>query len=260
MVSYADFHRIPARRQRAIEQKLHPFLCVPRNVKIYLDNGAFYFLGRAGKMPKKEYEEFVDQAQPDWYPIPQDFIPTPRMTAKEQKQCFTRTMRVNRAYQNDGYVPVIHIGQFLEKYTAAIRVDERLSAKQAIALGGIVPNLLRSPKAIPYPKILESLSHVRQEFADQKIHLFGVGGTATLHLAALLGMDSVDSSGWRNRAARGIIQLPGRGDRMVADLGSWRGRKPSQEEWETLAACRCPACQNFKLAGLKAKKPSQIKK
>ena len=35
-----------------------------------------------------------------------------------------------------------------------------------------------------------------------------------------MGVDSVDSSGWRNRAPRGIMQLPGSGDRMVAELGS----------------------------------------
>ena len=72
-------------------------------------------------------------------------------------------------------------------------------------LGGIVPNLLRSPKAVPYQEILDSLRHVRQTFANKEIHVFGMGGTATLHLAILLGMDSVDSSGWRNRAARGIV-------------------------------------------------------
>jgi 7-cyano-7-deazaguanine tRNA-ribosyltransferase len=58
-----------------------------------------------------------------------------------------------------------------------------------------------------------------------------------------LGVDSVDSSGWRNRAARGLIQLPGTGDRMVANLGKWRGRKLSRSEWQVLATCSCPACR-----------------
>jgi 7-cyano-7-deazaguanine tRNA-ribosyltransferase len=81
-----------------------------------------------------------------------------------------------------------------------------------------------------------------------------VGGTATLHLAALLGFDSVDSSGWRNRAARGIVQLPGCGERLVADLGNWRGREPSTDEWGILAKCKCPACKKFGSDGLKASK------
>ena len=65
-------------------------------------------------------------------------------------------------------------------------------------------------------------------------------------------MDSVDSSGWRNRAARGIVQLPGSGDRLVSDLGKWRGREPTAAEWEILTACPCPACQRSGLDGLRA--------
>ena len=252
MVSYADFHQSPAQRRKAIEHGLHAHLGIPKSVKIYLDNGAFYFLNHEGRTPKKEYEEFVEKAKPDWWPIPQDFIPTPQMTMNEQRQCFARTMRVNHAYEHDGFVPVIHISQFLEKYTAAIKGNEKLSGKTAIALGGIVPNLLRSSKAISYTEILQSLWHVRKVFADKKIHVFGIGGTSTLHLAALLEMDSVDSSGWRNRAARGLIQLPGSGDRMVANLGSWRGKELSYEEQGLLTLCKCPACRKYGLEGLKA--------
>lgn len=252
MVSYADFHRMPAQRRKAMEYGLHAHLGIPKKVKIYLDNGAFYFLSHEGQTPRKEYEEFVEKARPDWWPIPQDFIPTPQMTKEEQRRCFQRTMKVNRVYEHDGFVPVIHISQFLEKYTAAIRRNKKLANKSAIAFGAIVPNLLRSSKAIPHDEILQSLKHVRQVFADKKIHVFGIGGTATLHLAALLGMDSVDSSGWRNRAARGIVQLPGSGDRMIAELGSWRGRKPSEEEWEILKFCKCPACHKYGIEGLKA--------
>lgn len=254
MVSYAEFHQAPAQRRKAMELGLREYLGVPPRIKIYLDNGAFYFLGRDGETPRGEYEEFVAQSRPDWYPIPQDFIPSPQMTLAEQRRCFQRTMRVNRAYQHDGFVPVIHTGKFLEKYTAALLESEQLVGKESLALGAIVPNLLRSPKAAPYAEILDGLIHVRRVFADKRLHVFGIGGTATLHLAALLEMDSVDSSGWRNRAARGLVQLPGSGDRMVAELGSWRGRAPSREEWEMLEACHCPACRQFGIAGLKAKK------
>jgi hypothetical protein len=252
MVSYADFHRMQPRRRQAMEQGLHGYLGIPRHLKIYLDNGAFYFLNRTGRTPKEPYEEFVAQTKPNWWPIPQDFIPTPTMTVREQQRCFMRTMEMNLTYQHDGYVPVIHISRFLAEYTVAIQRQQGLSSKPAIALGGIVPNLLRAPKAIPYHVILESLRHVRQTFTDKQLHVFGLGGTATLHLAALLGMDSVDSSGWRNRAARGIVQLPGSGDRMVANLGSWRGRTPDLHEWQTLATCQCPTCQQFGIEGLKA--------
>ncbi|MEO2005903.1 MAG: hypothetical protein ABGY41_17605 [Candidatus Poribacteria bacterium] len=64
----------------------------------------------------------------------------------------------------------------------------------------------------------------------------------------------MDSSGWRNRAARGIIQLPGSGDRMIQDLGSWRGRKLSAAEESVLEGCACPACTEFGRDGLMARK------
>lgn len=254
MISYADFHRQPAQRRKAMDVGLREHLGIPTHIKIYLDNGAFYFLNHEGGTPRKEYEAFVAQAKPDWWPIPQDFIPTPQMSKAEQQRCFARTMRINRAYRHDGFVPVVHIGQYLEKYTSALRADEQLSSKPSIAFGAIVPNLLRSPQAVSYTKILDSLIHVREVFTDKRIHVFGIGGTATLHLAALLRMDSVDSSGWRNRAARGIVQLPGSGDRVAAELGSWKGRRPNEQEWEKLEACRCPACQQYGMEGLKADK------
>jgi len=71
---------------------------------------------------------------------------------------------------------------------------------------------------------------------------------------ALLGINSADSSGWRNRAARGIVQFPGCGERLVADLGNWRGRRSSNTEWKTLRACQRPACLLHSLKGLKANK------
>ncbi|MBE9125374.1 MULTISPECIES: hypothetical protein [unclassified Coleofasciculus] len=254
MISYADFHKMPNRRRWAMEQGIHKYLGIPEGVQVYLDNGAFYFVTREGETPVKEYEEFVEQAKPDWFPIPQDFIPTPKMSRDDQERCFYRTMEMNLNYQHGSYVPVIHISNFLEDYVDQMKKHQPLLNKPYIALGGIVPNLLRATKAMPYKKILESLHHVRKEFKSQKLHVFGIGGTATLHLAALLNIDSVDSSGWRNRAARGMIQLPGTGERIVAPLGKWRGRAVNQEEEKKLKECLCPACQKYGLDGLKASK------
>jgi 7-cyano-7-deazaguanine tRNA-ribosyltransferase len=194
----------------------------------------------------------VSQAKPDWWPIPRDYIPTPRMTIEEQRGRLRQTMDVNLAYSRDGYVPVIHVSQLIDEYIAEVRSHDGLLAKPAIAVGGLVPQLLRAVQARPYQEILDNVFQVRRTFGGKKLHLFGIGGTATLHLAALVGVDSVDSTGWRNRAARGIVQLPGSGDRSVADLGKWRGRPPNPAEWETLRSCSCPACQSDGLDGLKS--------
>lgn len=252
MISYADFHYQPAQRRRAMERGIRASLGIPRRVRVFLDNGAFYFSSRGVEVPTADYEEFVTEARPCWRPVPHDFIPAPRMTLRQQRQCLARTMTVNRAYQHDGYVPVIHVSRVIEEYVAEIRSHRRLRAKPAIALGGIVPNLLRAPKALSYQAILKNLTTVRHDFADKEIHVFGIGGIATLHLAALLEMDSVDSSGWRNRAARGIIQLTGNSERMIAELGSWRGRRLSEWELRKLRKCECPACARSGIRGLRA--------
>jgi 7-cyano-7-deazaguanine tRNA-ribosyltransferase len=252
MVSYADFHQWPAQRRRSMEQGIHASLGIPKRLKIYLDNGAFYFSARDEQVPIKDYEEFVEEARPDWRPVPRDFIPAPNMTIDEQRRCLNRTMRINRNYQHNGYVPVAHISRVLPDYITRIKGHEQLSAKKAIALGGIVPNLLRAPQALSYKEILDGLEQFRRDFAGKKIHVFGIGGTATIHIARLLRMDSVDSSGWRNRAARGIIQLPGSGERTLIELGSWRGRGLSQTEMEILRLCLCPICQSEGIRGLEA--------
>jgi queuine/archaeosine tRNA-ribosyltransferase len=252
MVSYAEFEASPAHRRRAVQHGLHESLGIPETVKVFLDNGAFQFSRRAVETDEEHYEQFVRDARPDWHPISQDFIPSPAMTRAEQMQCLARTMAINRRFSHDGFVPVIHVSQVIDEYIAEIRKDERLAGKPALALGGIVPNLLRAPSAMAYDQVLGSLRQVRAVFPDKALHVFGIGGTATLHLAALMGIDTVDSSGWRNRAARGIVQLPGCGDRMVIKLGSWRGRSPSADEWTRLANCQCPACQADGKEGLRA--------
>ena len=116
MLSYADFHKSPSQRRAAMQQTLRAHLGIPAKIRIYLDNGAFYFLGRDGGVPQQEYEEFVRESKPDWYPIPQDFIPTPQMDDVTQLYCLRRTMDMNHAYDHDGFVPVIHISRQLDAY------------------------------------------------------------------------------------------------------------------------------------------------
>ena len=254
MVSYGEFHQLASQRKSAMKLGLRSFLGVPENVRVFLDNGAFYFGANDVEASLDEYEEFVEEAKPDWKPIPRDYIPFPSMSHQQRIGCMRKTMRVNLRYQHNGYVPVVHIGSQLEQYAEQITADKKLSKKPSLALGAIVPNLLRKPKALPYADVLSGLQHIRRTFKDKDLHVFGVGGTATIHLSALLGFNSVDSSGWRNRAARGIIQMPGCGERLIANLGSWRGRTPSDLEWKQLNRCKCPACQTHGVDGLKASK------
>lgn len=253
MVSYAEFHARPPARKKAMEMGLRAFLGVPEHVKVFLDNGAFSFLRNGKSVPEEDYVAFVEKARPDLYVVPKDLIPAPHLPAEEQRERMRITMTVNRQYTYDGFIPVLHISPLLDEYLEAFFQDAKLAAKPIVALGGIVPNLLRAPKALHPEQILEKLVMARQRLKGKHIHVFGVGGTATLHLTFLLGMDSVDSSSWRNRAARGIVLLPGRGERSVVQLGSWKGRALSQEEEDLLRRCSCPACKRHGFEHLAAR-------
>lgn len=250
MISYAQIHKKPQLRIRMMSEGIRAVFNIPDETKVYLDNGSFN-LSRTGlDAPIKAYEEFVEKTKPDWKPIPQDFIPSPKMSLAKQQDCLDKTMAVNVAFEHDGFVPVIHISKVFNKYIVELKKNEKLTQKKSLALGGIVPNLLRTPKALSHKTLLKGLKNLRKEFSDKDIHIFGVGGISTLHLAASLEIDSVDSSGWRNRAARGIIQLPGKSERSVADLGSWKGRRLNEDETGLLEACKCPACIKYGTEGL----------
>ncbi len=255
MVSYADFHASRTARKRAMDNGIHEFLGVPRGrVQVFLDNGAFKALSKEWHVRESDYTKFVEEAKPDWYPIPKDYIPAPSMSTQKQRGFYQRTMKMNEAYRHDGYVPILHVGRYLENYLESIKQNPQLGQKKEFGLGGLVPNLLRSPNAPAHDEIIESIMNVRKKLAGKRIHVFGIGGVSTLHVAALLQLDSMDSSGWRNRAIRGIIQLPGTGDRQVAKLGNWNVREVSKREIEELRSCTCPSCTRYGLNGLKKNK------
>lgn len=242
MISFADFLGYRARIKAVREFGLRRYLRIPSDVQVFLDNGAFHTLTRGGALDSRAYQEFVNISTPDWYPIPVEHIPHPKMRLADQQRLFRLTMLYNHRYARLGYVPVVHAGKCLPRFLDSI---ERLQQKTTITrlgLGAMVPFLLRSRGCEGRTQVVDDILRVRRRLPRVRIHGFGIGGTATLHIAAVLGLDSVDSSGWRNRAARGIIQLRGTGDRIVANFGKWRGRALSLAEKRGLKNCRCPAC------------------
>lgn len=242
MISFADFHGYSTRIKAVRDRGLRSYLRIPKDVDVYLDNGAFHTLMRGNEIDSAAYRSFVELSAPDWFPIPAEFIPHPRMPLKEQERMFRKTTSYNWKYAPKGYVPVVHAGRCLPKFLDSI---ERLNNKTSIprlGLGAMVPFLLRGKGADGRTQVVDDILLVRRRLPNVRIHGFGIGGTATLHIAAVLGLDTVDSSGWRNRAARGIIQLRGTGDRIVAAFGSWRGRALSLSEKRSLKQCGCPAC------------------
>jgi hypothetical protein len=212
---------------------------------IFLDNGSYTMLRDGGKPRIDEYVDFVARAKPDWFPVPVDYLPSPSNSRLVARRLAEKTARINDLFGHSGYVPVVHMGPHFAEY---FRRTLQTLKPERIAVGGMVPYLRFGAGADPR-KALEQLATARKSF-DGSLHVFGFGGGITsLHLAAALGVDSVDSSGWRVRAARGFILVPGCGERMINRIGGWDGPCPSPDELLTLRACGCYPCRTL---GLKA--------
>jgi queuine/archaeosine tRNA-ribosyltransferase len=246
MLSFDEFRRLP-HLLRGVTAGGFAAVLGSDAVRVYLDNGAFSCLLRGTEPSPAEFRAFVRATSPAWYPVPADFIPRPTDSRRRQKALVDRTIRVLEDHADDGYCPVVHAGPWLDRYLEAL---QRLGRTEKLAIGGLVPHLLNSAGAQRRATIA-GIRRVRDEFPGT-IHAFGVGGVVTLHLAAALGIDSLDSSGWRQRAARGLVVLKGRGERMAVKLGSWKGRAIEPAEWQELARCRCPSCRRRGVEGLKA--------
>ena len=174
------------------------------------------------------------------------------MSIEECDSAYSRTMRANRAAMRTNAAYIIHAGMSVAKYIKSIKMLIKDDISRRIAIGGVVPHILKTKGALENVEIASQLLLIRRSFVGHNVHGFGLGSTATLHVARLIGLDSVNSSGYRHRAARGVIQLPGTGDREIAPLGSWGGRGLSIAERRQLCNCVCPACRLYGIKGLRA--------
>jgi 7-cyano-7-deazaguanine tRNA-ribosyltransferase len=88
------------------------------------------------------------------------------------------------------------------------------------------------------------LCRIRSLYPNTILHVFGVGSVSTMLLLFLLGVDSVDSVGWRLKAAYGEIQLGGLSNRTLnpTPLQTRRRRALSMLDRDLLADCSCPSC------------------
>lgn len=112
-----------------------------------------------------------------------------------------------------------------------------------LGIGSLVPLLKSSRYAYHGRKrVLDIIFAVRKQLPDAFIHVFGVGGTTTMHMLFYLGVDSIDSKSWRAKAGNGALQLPGIGDRFITPPKGRAYAKLSQSDEELLLRCECPTC------------------
>lgn len=115
-----------------------------------------------------------------------------------------------------------------------------------------MPSVFNTKGAGGIYNVVKIVSYIRKLLPKKKIHVFGVGSALTMHLMFYVGASSVDSSGWRTKAAFGAIQLPGIGDRYITRRKRHKTyRNISKDEEEILAHCQCPVCKEGGLEKLR---------
>jgi len=192
---------------------------------------------------------------------------SPNSTKKEQKEAIDTTIRnfkellkLNRDNHHPlNIMPVAHgyseemINYCIEQY------EELLDDIPIIGIGSLVP-MVKSIKGTN--KIggkwtfVKNLIYLRKRLPNTMIHAFGIGGTMS-YLAFYCGIDSLDSNGWIQKSAYGVIQLPGISDRflfkkphnrpylMANRMYKRNGRKKIVNEIKMFMNCNCPECKPF---------------
>ena len=159
----------------------------------------------------------------------------------------------NFMFKNNGelaIMPVTHGYTKRKLKKACDEIKDIMNEPDAIAIGSLVP-LIKSgwignnQKGNGRKFVIDAIKLVRQEFSDSFMHVFGVGGTTTMHLMYSLGVDSIDSIGWRIAAAHRQIQLPGVGVRVLSPVST--RVIISKKEKEILARCECPTCKDLNI-------------
>ncbi len=215
---------------------------------IMMDSGGFQFMKKNElNVDPKEILELYQVSKPD-FGIVLDHPLGPNLDHKEKLDRWlktlanTRIMLANHNMDCTELVPVIH-GHELSKIEWFIDELNKISSFNYLGIGSLVPSVFSTKGAGGISNVVEIVNFVRKKLVDKRIHVFGIGSNLTMHLMFYAGADSVDSSGWRTKAAYGAIQLPGIGDRYITSRTRNKTyRDVSEEEKQILASCGCPIC------------------
>jgi len=234
----------------------------------FLDSGGYLYLKRDDIEPDplKVLGLYEDSAPTIGavldYPL-DPFLPT-EVNEKRWRQTIANTRLM---YERNGHLtlmPIVHAHSVDQAERACADLRQIVGEPVVIGVGSLVPLMrtrhdgqvlskqpsVQSDAPIKCHQssrhlVIEVIRTIRAEFPNAFLHVFGVGGTTTMHLMFALGVDSLDSIGWRLKAGYGAVQLPGFGDRFTGD----RQRKRrtllmnDKKTKEALLECQCPVCQ-----------------
>lgn len=231
-------------------QKIHDILDMKGLVM--MDSGGFQ-LQKANNLEISPVKilEIYKEMKPDLAVVLDHPLTTSFSEIKENHERWRKTLKNTEFMLNNckkiHLVPVVH-GYTVEDIRKACKEIKEIANPNIIGIGSLVPvikpwrssSISRLNGVDSKSFMINAIRIVREEFPDAMLHVFGVGSVSTMHCMFSLGVDSVDSIGWRMKAAYGAIQLPGIGDRFISPKK--KRRKLSKKEEEILKKCNCPIC------------------
>jgi len=185
---------------------------------------------------------------------------------RKNKKRLNLTMKNTKVmYENNGGItllPVVHGYTIEDIYQTIGCIKDTIGDPPLIGIGSLVPLIkaLNGRKKLFISRkhtkekmntqgkfltgylMVDIIKLIKKEFPKSFLHVFGIGGATTMHLMFSLGVDSIDSIGWRIKAAHGAIQFPGVGDRFVSPKKRKR-TSLSEEDMTLLEQCQCPICR-----------------
>lgn len=267
--------RISQYFQEKLPASLHDYL--DYKGALMLDSGGFKVLELYSKMEEREegilvsssstiqYMKLYRQMKTDFAVIP-DLPYQPEIALGENLQRLNANLATLNIFSklrlpsSTILIPVLHPFPHPHYHRKILRrlvknqAFQRLMEKTvAIGVGGLVPYLLKRKGRghIEIPDVIDFLCLIRSAFPDKFLHVFGAGGCSWMPILFYLGVDSVDTTGWRVRAAYGKIQLSGISDRSVYGTKAWGSRSIYKDKMaQTLIKdCHCPACEKIRSEG-----------
>jgi tRNA-guanine family transglycosylase len=249
-----EFMQHPNAFKEAQEKKIHNYLGF--NGPIIMDSGGFLFMKKnIMDVTAKQIIDFYEKSKPNFgvvldHPLFPTLSEAEKLSRKKKTLQNTKIMMKNRITKNPILIPVIH-GYESKEIKWYIKKLRKIDQFPLYGIGSLVPALYNVKGVGGILNVMKIILQIRKQIPNAKLHVFGTGGTLTMHLMYYAGADSLDSSAWRTKAAFGAIQMPGIGDRWVTKAIR---KKPypqlSKEEKKMVENCRCPMCRKYGFSAL----------
>ncbi len=226
---------------------------------LFLDNGAFTARTKDIELDIDRVVSMQEKLNPD-LTIPLDYPFLPETPVHTMEKMWDKTAENIKYWQDSTtlkgkLVPALHSWS-KNSLRANISWLQKYADADLIALGSLVDLSFSNFKGIfgdrqPTKELIDMLSlaiSVVEDQSDFKVHLMGWGSSPLMiHLGYYLGISSMDTMGYRRKAAYGKIVLPGRGERHIGDSSTTFGGRNIHSngnpgDLELLKNCTCPIC------------------